>query len=171
MAGDSWRERVIAILPMLILGLGFLDLFLNVLPGVPFFLVFIVGFAVVLPIVALLLGGEGGDHDDALDETGRTLGETFDRAGEDLDRVFGGGTRDRRGRRDAERSTDVARASDEGNTRDAIETLRNRYARGELTDEQFEAKLDRLMETDTPENAAEWRERERDREREGERSR
>ena len=171
MAGDSWRERVIAILPMLILGLGFLDLFMNVLPGVPFFLVFIVGFAVVLPIVAILLGDEEDDRDGALDETGERPEGAFDRVGEDLDRMFGGGARDRRGRRDAERRTDAARTDDGPDIRDAIETLRTRYAAGELTDAQFEAKLDRLLETDTPENAAEWRERERDREREGERSR
>lgn len=41
-------------------------------------------------------------------------------------------------------------------TRNALETLRNRYARGELTDEQFERKLERLLETDTVENADEW---------------
>lgn len=41
-------------------------------------------------------------------------------------------------------------------TRDALETLRDRYARGELTDEQFERKLELLLETDTLENASEW---------------
>jgi uncharacterized membrane protein len=40
------------------------------------------------------------------------------------------------------------------NNRDALETLRDRYARGELTDEQFERKLERLLDTDTLENAA-----------------
>jgi uncharacterized membrane protein len=38
--------------------------------------------------------------------------------------------------------------------RDALETLRERYARGELTDEQFERKLDRLLETESLEDAA-----------------
>jgi|AntDeeMinimDraft_5_1070356.scaffolds.fasta_scaffold13931_2 uncharacterized membrane protein len=47
-------------------------------------------------------------------------------------------------------------SSEDTNT-DALATLRERYARGELTDEQFEQKLDRLLETETPENAAEWR--------------
>ena len=42
-------------------------------------------------------------------------------------------------------------------------TLRDRYARGELTDDQFERKLDALLETESPENAAEWRTRERER--------
>ncbi|WP_338726830.1 SHOCT domain-containing protein [Haladaptatus sp. DJG-WS-42] len=38
------------------------------------------------------------------------------------------------------------------NNRDALETLRDRYARGELTDEQFERKLERLLDTDTLES-------------------
>lgn len=43
---------------------------------------------------------------------------------------------------------------------DPLETLRNRYARGELTDEEFERRLDRLLETETIEAAAEKRTRE-----------
>jgi uncharacterized membrane protein len=45
--------------------------------------------------------------------------------------------------------------SDRDDTRDAIDeetalqTLRERYARGELTDQEFEQKLDRLLETET----------------------
>jgi hypothetical protein len=38
---------------------------------------------------------------------------------------------------------------------DPLTTLRERYARGELTDEQFERKLERLLETETLEDAAE----------------
>ncbi|MBX0295892.1 SHOCT domain-containing protein [Haloarcula nitratireducens] len=44
-------------------------------------------------------------------------------------------------------------------TDDALSTLRERYARGELTDEQFERKLENLLETDTLEDL-EDRERE-----------
>jgi uncharacterized membrane protein len=40
-------------------------------------------------------------------------------------------------------------------TEAALETLRSRYARGELTDAQFERKLERLLETETVEGAAE----------------
>lgn len=47
---------------------------------------------------------------------------------------------------------------------DSLATLRERYASGELTDEQFEHKLDRLLQTDTRENATEWRARTRERE-------
>lgn len=52
-----------------------------------------------------------------------------------------------------------------------LESLRRRYAEGELTDEQFEQKLDRLLETETLEDVEEYRERastERERERERE---
>ena len=39
---------------------------------------------------------------------------------------------------------------------DALDRLRTRYAEGDLTDEQFERKLDRLLETESPEDAAEY---------------
>lgn len=45
---------------------------------------------------------------------------------------------------------------------DSLTTLRERYARGELTDAEFERKVDRLLQTDSPEHAAEWRERTRE---------
>lgn len=48
-----------------------------------------------------------------------------------------------------------AETTTETETADALETLRDRYARGELSDEQFERKLERLLETETPEDAAE----------------
>jgi len=47
---------------------------------------------------------------------------------------------------------------------EALETLRDRYARGELTHEEFERKLEALMETETPESAAKRVERDRERE-------
>lgn len=44
-----------------------------------------------------------------------------------------------------------------------LETLQRRYTRGELTDEQFERKLDQLLETETLEDVADRRRlRERD---------
>jgi hypothetical protein len=35
----------------------------------------------------------------------------------------------------------------------ALDRLRDRYARGDLSDEQFERKLEALLETETPEDA------------------
>ncbi|QSG02043.1 SHOCT domain-containing protein [Natranaeroarchaeum sulfidigenes] len=52
---------------------------------------------------------------------------------------------------------------DDSHPRDALETLRTRYARGDLTDEQFERKLDRLLETETLEDVEDrQRRKERD---------
>jgi hypothetical protein len=149
MSRETRNEKLLGVLTMSILGVGFLDLFLNVLPGVPFFLVWIIGFAVVLPIVAILLG-----DDEAEGGAFGSFERDMERFGEEMERVFGGGSR--------RPEPDDEDEPTERDTSDAIETLRRRYARGDLTDEQFETKLDRLLETDTPENAVEWRERERD---------
>ncbi|WP_436903374.1 SHOCT domain-containing protein [Halovenus halobia] len=56
---------------------------------------------------------------------------------------------------DAEATTDQqpARSEAESDSEDALERLRRRYAEGELTDEQFERKLERLLETETLEAA------------------
>jgi len=56
-------------------------------------------------------------------------------------------------------------ADEEPSANDALERLRDRYAAGELTDDQFERKLDRLLETESLEDADRWR-RERRNERE-----
>lgn len=60
--------------------------------------------------------------------------------------------------------------AEEPSATDALERLRDRYAAGELTDEQFERKLDRLLETESVEDADRWR-RERRNERESTRDR
>ena len=54
-----------------------------------------------------------------------------------------------------DRETGEAGAEKTGEESDALEELRSRYARGELTDEQFERKLDRLLETETLEDLEE----------------
>ena len=128
------RERAVEnateIASMLVLGFGLLALFTG-FPPIPFWIIFAVGFAVVVPIVAVLAGEEdGSDGDEARDE--------------------------RWANGDSHRENPSI-----GTEGDALETLRERYARGDLTDEQFERKLDALFETDSPENAAEWRSRDR----------
>ncbi|MCU4971719.1 SHOCT domain-containing protein [Halobacteria archaeon AArc-m2/3/4] len=45
---------------------------------------------------------------------------------------------------------------------DALETLRERYARGEFDDEEFERRLERLLETETIEDASAFAERARE---------
>jgi len=49
---------------------------------------------------------------------------------------------------------------------DALEELRARYARGDLTEEQFERKLDRLLETETLEDLEDEKRRARELEQE-----
>jgi uncharacterized membrane protein len=57
-------------------------------------------------------------------------------------------------------------AEDESTEDDALAELRSRYARGELTDEQFERKLERLLETETLEDIEDEKRRAREAERE-----
>ncbi|WP_227357027.1 SHOCT domain-containing protein [Haladaptatus salinisoli] len=107
----------------------------------------LIGYVVVIPLVALLFGDEDDREEWWNDWTD-----------EDWWHGFGG-----LGEKEATNETS------EPNNRDALETLRDRYARGELTDEQFERKLERLLETETVEDVEDRfseRERERLRERE-----
>ena len=105
--------------------------------------VLIVGYAAFVPLVALLYGDESDRTEWVEDWWGDSWwGESDEEVRE-------------------EQSSSVEPAT---NRRDALETLRERYARGELTDEQFERKLDRLLDTETIEDI-EDRTRERERER------
>ncbi|WP_049981615.1 SHOCT domain-containing protein [Halolamina rubra] len=51
----------------------------------------------------------------------------------------------------------------ESETTDPIRTLKQRYAEGELTDAEFEERMDRLMESDTRTDDGHARERDRER--------
>jgi len=94
------------------------------------------GYVVVVPVVSMLFDEES--------ETVEVDTET-------------GSVRVEHGQSDSESGAD--------DTADALDRLRTRYAEGDLTDEQFERKLDRLLVTETPEDAAEWTERNREAER------
>ncbi|OTE99857.1 SHOCT domain-containing protein [Halorubrum sp. SD612] len=97
------------------------------------------GYIVVVPLVSMLFDEEDGESDSAAHDPDPLWG----RHGEAAER---------------DEATD--------DTTDALQRLRTRYANGDLTDEQFERKLDRLLETETPEDAAEWAERNRSADRE-----
>ena len=144
-ARERAAENATEITSMLVVGLGLLALFTG-FSQIPFWVIFAVGFAVVVPIVAILTGDEGGDWEWWNDEHSNWWG--WD------------------GNRRPEQSTEREKPST-----DALSTLRERYARGELTDEQFERKLDALLETEHPESAAEWRTRTREHNRVKERER
>lgn len=57
---------------------------------------------------------------------------------------------------DAGPTTEATSRGDGSDRSDALETLRERYARGELSEEQFERKLEALLKTETPERAREF---------------
>lgn len=90
------------------------------------------GYIVIVPVVAMLF-----DEDDE-------AGEGTDEDG-------------------AERARSNARTEHDGqdDASVALARLRTRYANGELTDEEFERKLDRLLETETLDDARGWAERNR----------
>jgi uncharacterized membrane protein len=106
---------------MLVLTVGLAVLFLDQ-PW--FWVVFAVGFAGIVPLIAVL---SKGDESENPSETSRDVDET----------------------------------TEESRT-EALETLRDRYARGELTHEEFERKLEALIETESPERAERRVERERE---------
>jgi len=100
--------------------------------------VLIVGYAAVIPLVKTLFGEDEGEYDEADED-----GEWSHRWGR-------------------EKKSKPSAKSDGGEGGDPLETLRERYARGELTDEQFERKLDRLLETETIEDVEDRRRAERE---------
>ncbi|WP_226042208.1 SHOCT domain-containing protein [Natrinema sp. DC36] len=107
----------------------------------------LVGYIAIVPLVAILFGDEEDQREWADDYAGTDESETVS-------------------------ESETTATDSETSTRDALETLRERYAAGELTDDQFERKLERLLDTETLEDAEEWtRERNRERDRDGDRSR
>lgn len=129
---DRVRDNLTGIVSLLVTGVWMTGLFTGQDWWLP---ALIVGYAVVLPIVGIL-AGEDTDADDWVDLDDSQSTDTSER-------------------RHAERD-----ASGES-TKDALETLRDRYARGELTEAQFERKLDRLLETESVEDAETYRRRAR----------
>ncbi|MFC6874934.1 SHOCT domain-containing protein [Halobellus marinus] len=125
-------DRVVAATALVVLGAGLGSLFgVPLLAAVDFWLIFVVGYAVVVPLVSLIRGQRSRDG------------------------------RMERPRRDSEtegRHASAEESAGEG-VDSALSRLRERYASGELSEEQFERKLEALLETETPEDARERIER------------
>lgn len=113
---DDWSEEtdenvLVKLTSLLVLGAGLLAMFLDV---ENFWLVFVLGFAVVLPAVKVVTDELGlGPDSEPQPESG----------------------------------------TDSTSKQDALDTLRERYARGDLTEAEFERKVESLLETESPESA------------------
>lgn len=143
------RENVTGITVFLVTGLLLAAVFAEQLWLLP---LAIVGYAVVVPLVALLFGSD--------EEYRALVGRAETSASGDAS-----ASADRESTWTEPQSGGTHRPSDdEPARRDALETLRERYAAGELTDDQFERKLERLLNTETLEDAKNWT---RDRSRSG----
>lgn len=127
---DRARQNATGIVSLLVTGLWMVALFSGV---ENWWVVLIVGYAVVLPLAGILFG----EDEEGEAWTGEQTGQR-ERAEQ---------TQSEPGRQDT--------TSDET----PLESLRRRYAEGQLTDEQFERKLDRLLETETLEDVEEYGER------------
>lgn len=115
------RENMIALITFVIIGLGFLALFAG---SSWFWMIWVFGFAVVLPLLALIFDDEEGSG-------GRTGGHITD-------------------------DNEKEKSNEAETVEDPLTTLRDRYARGELTDEQFEHKLEQLLTTETLEDIEQY---------------
>ena len=111
-------DAVVGAVALAVLGAGLGSLFgVPVLDAIEFWVIFAIGYAVVVPLTSLLRGRSAESARDRPRESGRE--------GADAD------------------------------ADDALDRLRDRYARGELSEAQFERKLETLLETETPEDARE----------------
>ena len=126
------RENLTEITATLVTGIWIVGLFAGQWWWLPALLV---GYFVVVPLVALLFGDEEDRREWWEDEES----EAAESSG-----------------------ADSSSSNEPPTNRDALETLRDRYARGELTDAQFEHKLERLLETETLEDVEEWSQDARD---------
>ncbi|MFP8951733.1 SHOCT domain-containing protein [Natrialbaceae archaeon A-arb3/5] len=127
------RNNITEITAMVLTGLWLLGLFTGQWWWLPLLLV---SYVVIVPLIALLFGDEADRAEwwDWGEESWSEWDEDEHDESEPADSEPG-----------------------RTNNADALETLRDRYAAGELTDEQFERKLERLLETETLEDAEEWR--------------
>ena len=135
---DRFRANATEITSLVITGL-WLGLLLSGYGGNLWLVVLIVGYAAVIPIVSTLFGDE--EWEDRVEDDDETVHETEQTRNDDVDSH-------------PERTS--TSAAGETSAGDALEVLRTRYAAGELTDAQFERKLERLLEVETLEDVETW---------------
>ncbi len=126
---EQTQGKMTALVSLLVTGIWMVGLFTD---QSWWLMALIVGYAVFVPITATIFDEESSAQ-DWMSPTPQ--GQTNSQS--------------------EEQPTDATEPDDE-DTAAALDTLRDRYARGELTEEQFERKLERLLETDTVENAADY---------------
>ncbi|ELY93382.1 hypothetical protein C483_05433 [Natrialba hulunbeirensis JCM 10989] len=163
-AATRFRENATEITVMVVTGLWLALLFLPV--GSSIWLpVLLFGYIVVIPLVAILYGDEDDREtwwddwwgDDSWEDWwGSNESESESESG-NKSKNTNTNTKTNTNSRDES----LATSREPNQTGDptpgaALETLRQRYAAGELTDDQFEAKLERLLETETIESADRW---------------
>ncbi len=136
---DRFRENATEIVSVLVTGIWLAAL----LTGQSWWLgALLFGYIVVVPIARLLFGDEEDTENDGTDGTLRDRTE-YERTT----------SRSSRGDRVTNPSSDPSETP--------LQVLRRRYAEGELSDEQFERKLERLLENETLEDVEDAAARER----------
>lgn len=122
---DDGENALVKVTAFVVLGLGLTALFLGF---EWFWLVFVIGFAVFVPIAAEL-ADEFGVGTDAAERHQRS------------------------DRRPPDSGPAADSTADSASAQDALDTLRDRYARGDLSEAEFERKVEILLGTETPESA------------------
>ena len=125
MAHPHFGAKLTAATPILTIGVGLLAFAM----GVPqWWLVFVIGWVVLTPLTAILVGDWGMERTTEGNEVGQAI----------------------------ERRIAQEIHPDEGATtskEDALEVLRERYASGDIGEETFERMVERLLETESLEDA------------------
>lgn len=111
--------------------IGVTSLVCGVVFGVTGLALFAAGFGVVAALAGAVVGAVRGPR------------ETSSESGQRTESTLGTG----------EEGQSIVQDNPKGTETDPLETLRQRYARGELSDDVFEQKLAALLETEVPEDA------------------
>ncbi|USZ71820.1 SHOCT domain-containing protein [Natronosalvus halobius] len=168
---DLWgrfRANATGIASTLVTGL-WLGLLVGDIGGDLWLAVLIVGYVGIVPAVSMLFDDDGGEADglDEVDEAVEADDAGWPNVPGETDETGTTGTSGTSGTsgttatHEPNQRLPGSRAPSSEDRANALAMLRTRYAAGELTDAQFEHKLERLLEVETLEDAEVWG-RERD---------